>query len=106
MLKEPKIRSEKHRRFIASLPCIVCGATDTQAAHIRTGNGAGMGLKSGDDCCVPLCVRCHSEQHRYSERKYWGKNLDKAQRAAQELYRLSGDRDRALTEIVRFRNGS
>lgn len=104
MLKQPKVRSEKHRRFIAILPCIVCRVRDrTQAAHIRTGNNAGVGLKSGDDCCVPLCVECHHEQHHFSEKKYWGKNLDLAQEIAKKLYEHTGNEVEALRQLARFK---
>ena len=103
MLKEPKIRSEKHRRFIASLPCVICRCTDTQAAHIRTGNSAGMGLKSGDDCCLPLCVRCHAEQHHFSEKRFWDSNLGKAQTLAKELYRVTGNKGKAIELIAGFK---
>ena len=103
MLKVPKIRSRKHLMFIASLPCMMCQRTDVQAAHIRTGNGAGVGLKSGDDCVVPLCVECHRVQHSTSEKKFWGDNLDKAQNLAKRLYELTGKRDEALMALTVWR---
>lgn len=104
MLKEPKIKSGKHRRFISTLECLVCGIQGmTQAAHIRVGNQAGMGLKSGDNHCVPLCVRCHRESHETSEKKYWGSNLEKTQKLALALYSVSGDEDKAITLIHRWR---
>lgn len=78
----------------------------TQAAHIRTGNGAGMGLKSGDDNCVPLCIRCHREQHEHSEVKYWGRRLEKAKDLAKTLYAITGNTDEALLLLVRFSRNS
>lgn len=59
------MRDERYRRLVASLPCISCGVWGySQAAHANTGKG--MGLKSDDSTCFPLCadrymVRgCHS----------------------------------------------
>ena len=68
--KSQPVRSEAYRRAVASLPCCICGiAGQSQAAH---GSGAGtavckgMGVKSCDLTCAPVCadragVRgCHS----------------------------------------------
>lgn len=53
-------RSEKHRRWIASLPCIACESEGhTQAAHRNEGKG--MAIKACDSQMMPLCFRCHSE---------------------------------------------
>lgn len=104
MFKKKKVRSRAHRMFIASLPCLTCGIEGmTQAAHIRTGNDAGMGLKSADDCVLPLCVTCHQEQHLTSEKLFYGQKLPEAQRLAKTLYQISGNKDAALMEITRFR---
>ena len=61
MLKQPRIRDEKYRRYIAEQPCLICGGTDVQASHIRIGQEGGMGLKPGDDLVWPLCVAHHAE---------------------------------------------
>jgi len=60
------VRSEKHRRAVAGLPCVHCGIEGySQAAHANTGKG--MGMKSCDFDTFPLCadrpgVRgCHSQ---------------------------------------------
>ncbi len=54
------MRSEKYRRLIASMPCVSCGLEgQTQAAHQNEGKG--MGLKTSDATCVPLCHRCHAD---------------------------------------------
>lgn len=50
--KQP--RSESYRRWVATLPCIVCGIEGyTQAAHPN--HGRGLGQKSSDLDCFPLC---------------------------------------------------
>ncbi len=30
-----------------------------------------LGLKAGDDQCVPLCWRCHSELHGFGDEGLW-----------------------------------
>ena len=63
--KAEPYRSEPYRRYVASLPCIHCGREGiSQAAHSDTGKG--MGIKSCDSTCIPLCADlvgrrgCHS----------------------------------------------
>jgi hypothetical protein len=53
--KEPPVRSESYRRWVASLPCIVCKIEGySQAAHPNRGRG--LGQKSSDLDCFPLCA--------------------------------------------------
>lgn len=57
--KVPKVRSEPYRRYVASLPCYRCGIHGySQAAHAD--DGKGMGLKTDDLTCYPLCGPHHS----------------------------------------------
>ena len=63
--KSEPYRSEPYRRWVASLQCIHCGRDGiSQAAHSDTGKG--MGIKSCDSTCIPLCADlvgrsgCHS----------------------------------------------
>lgn len=105
-LKVSKIRDEKHRRFIASLPCCVSGAIGkTQAAHIRADCNAGMGLKSGDNFCVPLSINEHTKQHSMAERKYWGDHLMDAIELANKLYLSTGNvtEGRKLVDAFRWK---
>lgn len=54
------LRSPRHRRFVASLPCVNCGIEGmTQAAH--TNFGKGLGMKACDSQLMALCVNCHRE---------------------------------------------
>jgi len=68
------INSEKHRRFVASFPCVVCGNdTQVQCCHIRSipkvGN-VGKGIRD-DSFCIPMCFTCHSIQHNIGELKFF-----------------------------------
>jgi hypothetical protein len=82
--REPRKRDEKHLRFIRSLPCCICGAIDTEAAHLRIGSinhgkrETGGGERPSDIWCLPLCNQHHREQHDTgSELKFWAKyNID------------------------------
>ncbi len=104
MLKEPRIRDVKHRRWIASLPCCVTGVSGySQAAHIRHGHAGGLGLKPSDDLCVPLHFMSHATQHRVGEVEYWGDRLEAAKKLAKDLYAVSGDTMAALRLIAGFR---
>lgn len=105
MQKIPKIRSRKHLQFISQLPCVITRHTEVQAAHIRSGNGAGMGLKSGDDCVVPLYWREHLLQHECGELMYWSQygGIGKATELAKALYANTGNNEAALRLIGEFR---
>lgn len=53
--KQPPARSEQYRRWVASLPCMVCRIEGyTQAAHPNRGRG--LGQKASDLDCFPLCA--------------------------------------------------
>jgi hypothetical protein len=68
------IKSKKHLMYVAQFSCLICGSDSVQVAHIRhlpSGN-IGMGKKD-DRYTVPLCFKCHQEQHGMNERKFWRK---------------------------------
>jgi hypothetical protein len=103
--KNNYIRSEKHRRFITSLPCLIYGTDDVQCAHIRKGNICGAGLKPSDQYCVPLSVLAHLEQHDMPEVDFWRPYLGikRASRLARGLYAVSGDYNKAMQLIMEWR---
>ncbi len=54
MPKSTPVRSESHRRWVATLPCFACGIEGySQAAHPNQGRG--LGQKASDLDCFPLC---------------------------------------------------
>jgi hypothetical protein len=69
--------------FVKSRPCLACGARGSgllpvEAAHVRVV----VSFKTGDLLprshkgraawgCVPLCRRCHLEQHEVGERRFF-----------------------------------
>jgi len=69
----PKLhRRGQHLTFVRQLPCVACGkAAPSEAAHVRTGTDAGVGIKPADRYAVPLCTTCHAKQHRVGELTFW-----------------------------------
>ncbi|RME56842.1 DUF968 domain-containing protein [Candidatus Parcubacteria bacterium] len=57
-------RSEKHLKYIRSLPCCACGSPGPNDAHhiISVGNGR-MGSTAPDSHAIPLCRVCHMRLH-------------------------------------------
>lgn len=87
----------KYLDFIHSLPCCVCRARPpSQAAHIRTGTGGGMGLKPHDKWTVPLCDTCHKIQHNIGEKSFW-KDVDFVKSQALLLYSCKQNWERGVT---------
>lgn len=60
----------RHRQWVRGFQCAVqnddCGG-DIECAHVRSGTNGGMGLKPGDEWCIPLCRDHHHEQHTIGE---------------------------------------
>jgi hypothetical protein len=76
MLKEPRVKNERHLRFIRGLPCCVChDPTSTEAAHVRftcdEKRNPGMQQKPDDKWALPLCGRHHRDQHAMNEKVFW-----------------------------------
>jgi hypothetical protein len=56
--RETVHRSEAWRRAVAELPCVICGAHGTQAAHRNVGKG--LAQKTDDALTASLCPTCHA----------------------------------------------
>jgi len=110
--KHERIKSRKHRKFIASLACICGKEGRTQAAHIRKNNGGGMGFKPDDSHIVPLCCSgigwtgCHDKERLWGESVFWERygGTERATELAKALHECTGDEDRALELIRDFKN--
>jgi hypothetical protein len=98
--RHPREENEKHRRFIASLPCLICGARDVQAAHVRYADLSvgkeycGKQEKPDDRFTVPLCIKHHESQHEWNERNWWKLTGIDPIKVALALYSVSGDQAR------------
>lgn len=65
--RAPTAQEKRHMAYVATLPCLACGARST--VHHVTARSDRMGrLSRSNTCVVPLCPQHHQIQHgpRYS----------------------------------------
>lgn len=67
--KTPSWRSKAYRVWVASFPCLGCGAQAYTAHHhvhpdIEGRGGKGAGRKADDMWTVPVCAHCHAYVHQ------------------------------------------
>lgn len=105
------IRDRKHRKFIASLPCLACGKPGpSQCTHIRI-NWYRSGERPGDNRTVPQCATtperfgCHDIQHSMNEEFCWSARGIDPLRIAAALYAISGDEEKGRLIILGARTG-
>lgn len=104
--KQNRIRDKNHRRLIATLPCLTTGLEgSTQADHVSEGRFS-MGMKAGDDNCVPLSYTEHAYQHQIGESNYWSQygGIARVRTLAKALYKATGDEAEATYLIRKWRN--
>ena len=85
--KQEYVRDESYRRFVASLPCFVCGRVGrSQAAHSNSAtHGHGRSIKASDASLFPLCadgpeaIGCHTRHDQAKD------GLTREQRRAREV---------------------
>lgn len=67
-----RLRCPAHLSFVRAHRCCVpgCDGTPIEAAHVRTGTGAGLGFKPDDSQTISLCVSHHRMQHQVGERAF------------------------------------
>lgn len=53
----------------------------------------GMGIKPDDKYTVPLCSKCHREQHSGDEGLYWAVRGKDPVKISLALYAVSGDHE-------------
>jgi hypothetical protein len=63
-------RSKPYRDSVKEHPCLVCKGPAQEAHHIREQFPRTMGVRVGDQWCVPLCKRHHDELHAHSK-TFW-----------------------------------
>lgn len=109
--RQPRVVDPEHLAFVRALPCCVCGNDiETEAAHIRFADPraykrpVGKGERPDDTWAIPLCGKCHREQHRMSEPRFWASAGIDPVFVALALTRVSGD-TQAGCEIVAANRG-
>jgi len=71
-LERPRpTRDPDHRRYVASLPCLICGRTPSQAHHVKPAEPRAMGRKVSDRWVVPLCATHHRSLHDAGDESRW-----------------------------------
>jgi hypothetical protein len=105
--RRPRVIDEAHRKFIASLPCIICGDdTTTECAHVSMPDLSiakpvtAMASKAHDHFTVPLCGMHHREQHSGNERAFWKRFGIDPHKKALALFAARGDYEQGCA-IVR-----
>lgn len=108
--------TKKHLKFIDELPCVICGGWATHHHLLRVSKeyltpmegqeglmfpkvkSKGMGTKSDDRFCLPVCHKHHAEAHRYGNDKAYFQHhgIEKPEAFALALWRISGDNKKAM----------
>lgn len=90
--------SNQHLFLVRQLPCLLCGAkAPSDPHHLRHGialKHRGVGMKSPDRFCVPLCRSCHDGVHALGsrrERGHFNEHGYEALAVADALWINSGD---------------
>ena len=106
MQRRPRVRNERHLRFVREMPCIICGFVPCEAAHIKMADAriskpiTGNQTKSDDKYTLSLCRRHHEEQHSMSERYFWASYHIDAILIALALFSVSGDHQEGERLII------
>lgn len=82
-------RSDKYKRFIRSLGCLICGRRGSECHHEPL-FGRGTGIKGPDKESIPLCQEHHAERHvigRSTFFKKYGVDMAEEVKYYQELYK-------------------
>lgn len=108
--RQPRIRDERHLKWIRTLPCLIGGTTEAvEAAHIRYSDvvfgkrETGKGERPDDRWTVPLSRDQHADQHRHGEKSWWGLKGINPLSVAQALWECSGDTGAAETILRKAR---
>src|SRR5207253_5081669 len=97
-------RRAQHLAFVRQLSCVACGkAAPSEAAHVRLGTDAGMGIKPSDRYSVSLCTSCHELQHRFGELRFWSVLRIDPLNVALRLWTVSGDLEAGERTVFRAR---
>lgn len=109
--------TQKHLKFIDSLPCVICeryesthhhllrvdreyltATKETEGLMFPKVKSKGMGTKSDDRFCLPVCPKHHAEAHAFgNDKAYFQKHgIVKPEEFALALWRRSGQNERVM----------
>ena len=94
-------------RAVKRLWCVVCArGANTDPHHLRSQSyGRGMGRKSHDKYCVPLCRDCHNEVHLVGtkeEPEWFASRGINAEELALELWDNRDNIEAMKTVLLRY----
>lgn len=105
--RQPRVKDKNHLRFIATLPCLVCGLEgSTQACHVRFADlergkrETGKAEKPDDKWTVPMCFKHHAEQHSMNEETFWEQQEIDVLAVCEALHDVSGHYEKAALIIA------
>ena len=65
-----RYRSKSYLQTLRGKPCLVCGFGG-EVHHLTFAEPNAMGMKVGDNWCVPLCHAHHMELHGFGDERLW-----------------------------------
>lgn len=85
-----RLRDPAHLKYVASLPCLICGRTPSHAHHLRFVQPRSLGSKPSDEWTIPLCPIHHRSLHDAGRKAEWwqAKGID-AKGEAEKLWRTT-----------------
>jgi hypothetical protein len=110
MQRRPRRLDAQHLQFVRERPCIICGTSPCDAAHIKMADGrigkpmsSNLGMKADDRFTLPLCRKHHERQHQVAEREFWEWYRIDAVLIALALFSITDDEqegDRLITNAM------
>ena len=70
VFRSKRVRSKAYIKTLQGKPCLVC-KQEAEAHHVRFAEPSAMGMKVGDNWCVPLCHTCHMQLHAFGDERTW-----------------------------------
>ena len=68
--RSKRVRSKAYIKTLQGKPCLFC-KQEAEAHHVRFAEPSAMGMKVGDNWCVPLCHTCHMQLHAFGDERTW-----------------------------------
>ena len=100
-------KDEAWLKLIREMPCCICrNEIETEACHIkmadaRFGKRIAGHRREDDHFVLPMCSRCHRQQHSGPERAFYEKHQIDAPALAVSMYLRRGEGYLGVLEIMR-----
>lgn len=115
--------TQTHLKFIDTLPCVICKCEETTHHHLLRVDkeyltptketeglmfpkvkSKGMGTKSDDRFCLPVCAKHHLEAHTWGNDKEYFQlhGIMQPEKLALALFNCSGQYEKAM-DLIKWR---